>query len=60
MKDRRTQPLVIHIAATLLLACGFVKFAEQFDPLGAHATRVEDRADSEIRFGCLPCGSNKK
>jgi hypothetical protein len=59
MTKRRTQSTILHIIATMLLCCGFVKAAEQFDPLNAAPGVVASEPDELGPKANLPCGNNR-
>ncbi|MEX0332514.1 MAG: hypothetical protein AB3N64_13940 [Puniceicoccaceae bacterium] len=60
MSRIRIPRIILHVAATLLLSCGFVKAAEAFDELESESRLIPDPSSDSPALGTLPCGSNKR
>jgi hypothetical protein len=59
MKRNRIQSTILHIAATLLLSCGFVKTAESIDKISSPEVIQRVVPDSPTQLGSLPCSIGK-
>jgi hypothetical protein len=58
MDMKHLRSIILHLAVTMLLTCGFVKAADKWDPLHVQA-RFHGADNGPTGFvGGLPCGSN--